>query len=125
MVVVVYNDAAYGAEVHHFGDRRGPGHGALPRRPTSPRSRAGFGCAGLTVRTVADLDGVTDWLAGPRDRPLLLDAKTHQRRRLVVAGGGVPVTRYRNWSMDWPKNSSAAASSASVSFSSTVSPGSD
>jgi len=27
------------------------------------------------VRSVRDLDGVTSWLAGPRDRPLVVDAK--------------------------------------------------
>ena len=36
---------------------------------------AGFGCAAATVRAPADLAVVRDWLAGPRDRPLLLDAK--------------------------------------------------
>jgi thiamine pyrophosphate-dependent acetolactate synthase large subunit-like protein len=36
---------------------------------------AGFGCAGVTVRRPADLSGVADWLAGPRDRPLVIDAR--------------------------------------------------
>ncbi len=29
----------------------------------------------MTVRTVADLAAVPEWLAGPRDAPLLIDAK--------------------------------------------------
>jgi thiamine pyrophosphate-dependent acetolactate synthase large subunit-like protein len=73
MVIVVYDDDAYGAEVHHF---TGQDHGAV-RFPETDLAAigAGFGCAPLTVRTAADLDGVTTWLDGPRDRPLLVDAK--------------------------------------------------
>jgi thiamine pyrophosphate-dependent acetolactate synthase large subunit-like protein len=74
MVIVVYNDDGYGAEVHHFGD--GVDLGAV-RFPSTDIAAigAGFGCAAITVRTVADLDGVTAWLNGSRDRPLLIDAK--------------------------------------------------
>jgi thiamine pyrophosphate-dependent acetolactate synthase large subunit-like protein len=73
MVIVVYNDEAYGAEVHQF---TGQDHGTV-RFPETDIAAvgAGFGCAPLSVRTVADLDGVTGWLDGPRDRPLLVDAK--------------------------------------------------
>jgi thiamine pyrophosphate-dependent acetolactate synthase large subunit-like protein len=35
----------------------------------------GFGCAGVTVRAVDDLEAVRKWLDGPRDRPLVIDAK--------------------------------------------------
>ena len=35
----------------------------------------GFGFEGVTVRDPADLAPVRDWLAGPRERPLLIDAK--------------------------------------------------
>jgi acetolactate synthase-1/2/3 large subunit len=40
----------------------------------------GFGCAGVSVRTPADLAGVRGWLSGPRDRPLLVDAKVTAAR---------------------------------------------
>jgi thiamine pyrophosphate-dependent acetolactate synthase large subunit-like protein len=75
MVVVVYDDAAYGAEVHHFG----PGGAALdtvrfPETDFAAIAR-GHGFAAVTVRDVADLAGVRDWLAGPRTAPLLVDAK--------------------------------------------------
>jgi thiamine pyrophosphate-dependent acetolactate synthase large subunit-like protein len=80
LLVVVYNDAAYGAEVHHFGP---DGHPldtvTFPDADLAAIGR-GFGCAGLTVRTVADLAGVADWLAGPRDRPLVVDAKVTAAR---------------------------------------------
>jgi thiamine pyrophosphate-dependent acetolactate synthase large subunit-like protein len=73
MVAVVFNDDAYGAEVHHF---TGQDMGAVRFPDTDVAAvAAGFGWAAHTVRTVADLDPLTAWLAGPRDRPLLLDAK--------------------------------------------------
>jgi len=75
MVVVVYDDEAYGAEVHHFG----PDGFALDTVRFPPTDIAaigrGFGCAGVTVRGQDDLAPVRDWLAGPRDRPLVIDAK--------------------------------------------------
>jgi len=75
MVIVVYNDAAYGAEVHHFGPDGHPlGTVTFPNTDLAAIGR-GFGCDGVTVRSSADLAGVRDWLAGPRDRPLLVDAK--------------------------------------------------
>ena len=36
---------------------------------------SGFGCAGVTIRGPKDLAPVREWLAGPRDRPLVIDAK--------------------------------------------------
>ena len=75
MVVVVYNDDAYGAEVHHFGP-----HGydlstcVFPETDIAAIAR-GFGFEGVTVRTVSDLDAVRQWVGGRRDRPLLVDAK--------------------------------------------------
>ncbi len=73
MLVVVYDDAGYGAEFHHFADAD---HTTV-RFPDTDLAAiaAGYGCAAATVRTRADLDVVRTWLAGPRDRPLLLDAK--------------------------------------------------
>jgi thiamine pyrophosphate-dependent acetolactate synthase large subunit-like protein len=75
MVVVVYDDAAYGAEVHHFGP---DGHALdtvrFPETDIAAIAR-GYGFEALPVRSVADLDGVAAWLTGPRTAPLLLDAK--------------------------------------------------
>ncbi|MEU4555292.1 thiamine pyrophosphate-binding protein [Micromonospora violae] len=75
LLVVIYDDAAYGAEVHHFG----PGGHPLetvtfPETDLAAIAR-GYGCEGLTVRTVDDLGPVRHWLAGPRTRPLVIDAK--------------------------------------------------
>jgi thiamine pyrophosphate-dependent acetolactate synthase large subunit-like protein len=75
MVVIVYDDAAYGAEVHHFGP-----HGArldtvrFPETDLAAAAR-GFGFEGITVRGPEDLAAVASWLAGPRAAPMLIDAK--------------------------------------------------
>jgi acetolactate synthase-1/2/3 large subunit len=75
MVVVVYDDAAYGAEVHHFGPDGHPLDTVrFPETDFAAIAR-GYGFEALTVRGVHDLDGVRDWLAGPRSVPLLVDAK--------------------------------------------------
>jgi thiamine pyrophosphate-dependent acetolactate synthase large subunit-like protein len=73
LVVIVYNDAAYGAEIHHFGDA----DLTTVRFPDSDFAAIGrgFGCAGVTVRSAEDLFAVREWLAGPRTGPLVIDAK--------------------------------------------------
>ncbi len=75
LLVVIYDDAAYGAEVHHFGP-----HGFPLDTVTFPDDdlaaiARGFGCAGAIIRRREDLSVVADWLAGPRAAPLVLDAK--------------------------------------------------
>ena len=75
MVIVIYNDEAYGAEVHHFGP---DGHPLQTVRfpPTDIAAiAAGFGCAALTVRTLDDLQPLRDWLGSKPERPILVDAK--------------------------------------------------
>src|SRR5699024_5923219 len=73
LVVLVYNDAAYGAEVHHFTEAD---HHTVTFPDTDIAAIAdGFGATGVTVRNVADLDAVTDWLESSPTAPLVLDAK--------------------------------------------------
>ena len=75
MVVVVYNDDAYGAEVHHFGPDGFPlDTVTFPETDIAAVAR-GYGFEAVTVRTPADLKAVQDWVAGPRTAPLLIDAK--------------------------------------------------
>ncbi|MFI7418405.1 thiamine pyrophosphate-binding protein [Nonomuraea sp. NPDC049684] len=75
MVVVVYDDEAYGAEVHHFGPHGHP-LGTVRFPPADLASIArGHGFAAVTVTDAAGLAGVAEWLKGPRDRPLLVHAK--------------------------------------------------
>jgi acetolactate synthase I/II/III large subunit len=75
MMVVVYDDEAYGAEVHHFGPDGDPLE--VVRFPPTDIAAIGrgFGFEGVTVRAAADLAPVRGWLDGPRERPLLIDAK--------------------------------------------------
>ena len=75
LLIVVYNDAAYGAEVHHFGP-----HGYPLDTVTFPDTdlaaiARGFGCEAVTVRGRDDLVAVRQWLSGARSSPLLIDAK--------------------------------------------------
>ena len=80
LVIAIYNDAAFGAEVHHFGPHGHPlDTVTFPDGDLAAIGR-GFGCAGVTVRAPGDLAGVADWLAGPRDRPLVVDAKVASGR---------------------------------------------
>lgn len=76
MIVVVYNDSAYSAEVHHFA---GENHDQV-RFPDVDFARVaiGLGFEALTVRTRADLAPVQEWLRR-RERPLLIDAKVTSR----------------------------------------------
>ncbi|MDQ4503209.1 thiamine pyrophosphate-binding protein [Sinomonas sp. ASV322] len=76
LLCIVYNDAAYGAEVHHFAE-----HGPVdvstvtfPETDIAAIAR-GYGCEALTVRTVEDLEPLKVWLDSTPDRPLVLDAK--------------------------------------------------
>jgi thiamine pyrophosphate-dependent acetolactate synthase large subunit-like protein len=80
MVIVIYDDEAYGAEVHHFGPDGFPVDiVTFPPADIAAIGR-GFGCAGVTVREPGDLGPVRDWLTGPPDRPLVIDAKIASAR---------------------------------------------
>jgi thiamine pyrophosphate-dependent acetolactate synthase large subunit-like protein len=72
MVVVVYDDRGYGAEVHHFPDAD---HATVtfPELDLAAVGR-GYGFEAVTVRAPRDLEGVADWVAGPRRAPLLVHA---------------------------------------------------
>ena len=73
MVVVVYDDRAYGAEVHHF---VGADHTTVtfPETDIAAIGR-GFGFDAVTVRVPEDMAGVARWVAGPRTAPLLVHAR--------------------------------------------------
>jgi thiamine pyrophosphate-dependent acetolactate synthase large subunit-like protein len=75
MLIVVYNDAAYGAEVHHFGPMGHPVE--LVQFPDVDFAALGraAGLQGATIRRRADLDAVTSWLADGGRPALVLDAK--------------------------------------------------
>ncbi len=71
----MYNDCAYGAEVHHFGP-----HGLpldLVKFPDVDFAALGraVGLRGVTIRTAADLSALSDWLRDGAVPGLVLDAK--------------------------------------------------
>jgi acetolactate synthase-1/2/3 large subunit len=75
MVVIVYNDDAYGAEVHHFGPDGFPLDTVqFPATDIAAIAR-GHGFTAVTVTSEADLAPVAQWLDGDRGTPLLIDAK--------------------------------------------------
>jgi thiamine pyrophosphate-dependent acetolactate synthase large subunit-like protein len=75
MLIVVYNDNAYGAEVHHFGPAGHPlSTVVFPDTDLAAVAR-GYGCAAVTVRTSDDLAPVAAWVAGPRTVPMVVDVK--------------------------------------------------
>ncbi|MCZ9881210.1 thiamine pyrophosphate-binding protein [Arthrobacter sp. B2a2-09] len=81
LVCIIYNDAAYGAEVHHFAEHHEEAEldsVCFPETDIAAIAR-GYGADGVTVRTVDDLQPVRDWVAlyrdGKQGRPLVIDAK--------------------------------------------------
>jgi thiamine pyrophosphate-dependent acetolactate synthase large subunit-like protein len=80
MLVVVYNDSAYGAEVHHFGPEGQPVNIArFPDTDFAGLARAA-GAEGVAVRKEGDLAPVEGWLER-RDGPLVVDAKVNPEVR--------------------------------------------
>jgi acetolactate synthase I/II/III large subunit len=80
MVIVVYDDQAYGAEVHHFGPDGYPLDTVqFPAADLAAIAR-GFGCDALTVQSVTDLEPLRHWLDSKPSRPILLDAKVTAER---------------------------------------------
>jgi len=75
MLIVVYDDAAYGAEVHHFGPQGAPlDLVRFPEADIAALARAA-GLAGVTVRSLADLGTVERWVDEAAPGPMLVDAK--------------------------------------------------
>ena len=75
MLVVVYNDAAYGAEVHHFGPHGHPLELVrFPEVDFAAVARA-LGLRGCTVRSQKDLNEVKAWLDEGAQPGMVLDAK--------------------------------------------------
>lgn len=74
LVVVVYNDAAYSAEVHHFGADQDLATVTFPDTDIAAIAR-GFGAEGFTVRSTEDLEPLRAWVASEPAGPVVIDAK--------------------------------------------------
>ncbi|HET9781297.1 MAG TPA: thiamine pyrophosphate-binding protein [Candidatus Dormibacteraeota bacterium] len=74
-LVVVYNDASYAAEVHHFAPEGAPMDTVrFPDTDFAALARS-VGLEAATVRSLGDVEAVRDWLDRGRPKPLLVDAK--------------------------------------------------
>jgi thiamine pyrophosphate-dependent acetolactate synthase large subunit-like protein len=77
LLVLIYDDHAYGAEVHHFAPL---GHDVsrvqFPDADLAAIARA-CGAAAATIRRTLELDIVPVWLQESTPRPLVLDAKVN------------------------------------------------
>jgi thiamine pyrophosphate-dependent acetolactate synthase large subunit-like protein len=77
LLVVIYDDDAYGAEVHHFAPM---GHDVslvkFPEADLAGIARAA-GARAATVRRPEDLDVIDEWLGERWGHPLVLDAKVN------------------------------------------------
>jgi acetolactate synthase-1/2/3 large subunit len=74
-IVVIYNDASYAAEVHHFAPEGAPIDTVrFPDTDFAALARS-VGLEAGTVRSLGDLEVVRDWVARGRPKPLLIDAK--------------------------------------------------
>ena len=78
MLVVVMNDAAYGAEVHHFRSLGLPTDLALLGGIDFAAIAGAMGASGLEVRGDGDLKRLEDWLEEP-DGGMVVDCKVNPR----------------------------------------------
>ena len=78
MLVVVINDAAYGAEVHHFRSLGLPTDLALLGGIDFAAIAGAMGARGLEVRGTADLKRLEEWIEDP-DGVMVVDCKVNPR----------------------------------------------
>jgi thiamine pyrophosphate-dependent acetolactate synthase large subunit-like protein len=76
VLVVVFNDHAYGAELHHFAGQADTALAQLPERDFAGIFQA-MGGAACTIRTPGDLRRIQSWLRA-RTGPFLIDCKISQ-----------------------------------------------
>jgi thiamine pyrophosphate-dependent acetolactate synthase large subunit-like protein len=91
-LVIVINDASYGAEVHLLKNVGLPGHGAFFRDNDFAAIASAMGAQGMTVRDVNDLERLRPWL-DERTGPMVVDCKVDPQLRgdwfsKVFAPGG-------------------------------------
>jgi thiamine pyrophosphate-dependent acetolactate synthase large subunit-like protein len=72
-VVVVFNDAAYGAELHQYAARGLDEEAMLIEEVDFAAVGRAFGAEGVKARSLADLDALKDWVARGADGVFVLD----------------------------------------------------
>ena len=85
-VIVVFNDAAYGAEVHQYGSQGlSQGPMLIPDVDFAALATA-VGARGSTVRRLDDLSSLTDWIARGARGLYLIDCRISQSVRAPYMG---------------------------------------
>lgn len=79
-LVIVINDASYGAEVHLLKNVGLPGHGAFFRDNDFAAIARAIGAEGITVCNVADIELLEPWL-NERAGPMVVDCKVDPQLR--------------------------------------------
>ena len=72
-VVVVFNDAAYGAELHQYAVRGLDEEAMLIEEVDFAAVGRAFGAEGVKARSLADLDALKDWVARGAEGVFVLD----------------------------------------------------
>lgn len=78
VLIVVMNDAAYGAEVHHFRSLGLPTDIARFEGSDFAAIATAMGAKGLVVRSTSDLDQLEEWLEAP-EGTMVVDCKVNPR----------------------------------------------
>jgi thiamine pyrophosphate-dependent acetolactate synthase large subunit-like protein len=81
-VILIFNDAAYGAEVHQYAVRGIDQAPMLIPETDFAAVAAGFGARSAVIRTLEDLDALGTWLASGAEGVFLCDLRVS---RAVVA----------------------------------------
>ena len=76
LLIVIMNDAGYGAEVHHFRSLNLPTDLALLGEKDFAGIAAAMGAEGLTARSTADLERVREWVEAPSGT-MVVDCKVN------------------------------------------------
>lgn len=78
VLIVVMNDAAYGAEVHHFRTLGLPTDLARFKGSDFAAIATAMGAKGLTAHSVSDLGSLEEWIGAPKG-PMIVDCKVNPR----------------------------------------------
>jgi thiamine pyrophosphate-dependent acetolactate synthase large subunit-like protein len=76
LLIVVMNDAGYGAEVHHFRSLGLPTDLARFRETDFAAVARAMGAEGIEVRSTGDLDRIKGWVGAP-EGVMVLDCKVN------------------------------------------------
>ncbi|WP_374700289.1 thiamine pyrophosphate-dependent enzyme [Arthrobacter sp. JCM 19049] len=74
-VIVIYNDSAYGAEIHQYGSIGLHEDPMLIPTVDFAALATAFGATGITVKSVSDLEQVRAWVGAGANGVCLVDAR--------------------------------------------------